>query len=76
MEGIRSKLDKVVDTFSQVWQDIKNNLQDWDKMKELKLDTLVEIGIIPNREIFLEVKEMMMHKVNIIEDLIDDLQSA
>lgn len=74
MNDVKTELNQALDMLSQNLQLVEKDLDAWMKLKDFKIEVLVENGVIPTRKVYIEYWEAMKHKREVLNELINDLQ--
>lgn len=76
LEGVRSKVDKTLDLFSQELDTYEKEFDSWLKLQDFQLDVLVDNGVLPSKDIYIEQRAILDHQMNMLEVLIKDMRKA
>lgn len=71
---VKIEIDKTLNLFSNELEAHEKDFDSWLKLEDFQLDILVDNGVIPLRDMYIEQREILKHQMSLIEVLIKDLR--
>lgn len=76
LEEVKVEIDKTLNFFSNGLEAHEKDFDSWLKLEYFQLDVLVDNGVVPSRDMYIEQREILEHQMNTIEMLIKELRKA
>lgn len=73
---LKLELDTKENIISEGEKEMKICLTFWSQMKEKKPGRLVKVGVIPDKEKQVEVRESLKHRIHVIKSLFEDVHQV
>lgn len=75
LEEVKVEIDKSLN-FSNELEAHEKDFNSWLKLEYFKLDILVDNGVLPSRDMYIERREILEYQMNTLEILFKDIKKA